>query len=143
MRGVERAGGVLENNLPLPTQADKCRASGAGDSLALEAHFARARVLQADERSPERALSTAAFAYEPDRGAATDRQIHPIDGAQEPLPRKLVVPDEADGLDQRFAHEALQQATSWSSAKDRSGGVSRQTPTANGQRGAKRQPEAP
>ncbi len=86
---VERAGWILEHDLPLPTQADKLRAPGAGDRLALEAHFAPARVLQADEGSPQRALSAAALPYEAERGAVADRKINAVDGAQQPFPRSL------------------------------------------------------
>ena len=107
---VERAGRILEHDLPLPTQADKLGASGASDRLALEAHFAPARVLQADEGSPEGALSAAALPDEAKRRAAADRKINAIDGAQKPFPRKLVMQGETDRFDDGLTHEALQQA---------------------------------
>ena len=108
---VERAGRVLEHDLPLASQADKFRAAGADDRFALEAHFASAWVLQADEGSPEGALSTAALPYEAEGAAAADREIDAVHGAQKPLPGKFVMPDETDRFDEGFAHEALQQAT--------------------------------
>jgi hypothetical protein len=107
---VERAGRVLEYDLPLPSQSDKFRASGSDDCLALKAHFARARVLQADKRLPEGTLSAAALPDQPERAAAADREVNAVDCAQKPLPGKLVVPDETDRFDESFAHEALQQA---------------------------------
>jgi hypothetical protein len=108
---VERAGRVLEHDLPLPAQANKLLAAGASDRLAREAHFAGAGVLQADERLPKSALSAAALPYEAERAAAPDRKINAVDGAQEPLPGKLVMTDDANRFDESFAHEALQQAT--------------------------------
>ena len=107
---VERAGRILEHDLPLPAQADKLRAPGASDRLALEAYFAPARVLQADEGSPEGALAAAALPDEAERGAAADRKIDAVDGAQKPFPRKPVMQGETDRFDDRLAHEALQQA---------------------------------
>jgi hypothetical protein len=101
----------LEHDLPLPSEADKFRATRAGDRLTLEAHFARTRVLQADERSSERALSAAALPYEAESAAAVDREINAVDGPQKPLPRNLEMPDQTDGLHKDFTHEALQQAT--------------------------------
>ena len=83
---------------------------GAGDRLALEAHFAPARALQADEGSPEGALAAAALPDEAERGAAADRKIDAVDGAQKPFPRKPVMQGETDRFDDRLAHEALQQA---------------------------------
>jgi hypothetical protein len=82
MRGLSAPEGSWNTICRCPAQADKFRASGAGDTLALEAHFTRARVLQADERSTQGALPTAALPNEPEGGAAADREIHAVDGAQ-------------------------------------------------------------
>ena len=82
--------------------------------LVTQRHAPRSWRLQREDRPSERALSTAALSDEAEGPAATNSEINAVDRAQQPLSGNLVMPDKTDCLDEGFAHEALQQATSWS-----------------------------
>jgi hypothetical protein len=108
---VERARRVLEHDLALSAEAHELGTGSARDGLTLEAHVSSARRLQANEHSSERALSASALADEPERAAADDCEVDPVDRAQDAFSRQLEMPSEVHRFHEGVAQEALQQAT--------------------------------
>ena len=108
---VERGERVLEDHLHAPAQRPQLRLAERRDVLPVELDAPGGRLVQADDRPPDRRLPAARLADEPERLAALDRQRDAVDGldvADVPVEHDPALDREVDleivDLDERLAH---------------------------------------
>ena len=98
---IERAVGVLENNLhPRPHRAQRPRVE-PGDLLAVEMDGPAGRLDQADQQPPQRRLPAAGFPHQPQGLAGADAEIHPVHRPQ----RHAAAPQERAGPDREMLRQ--------------------------------------
>ena len=130
---VERAEGVLEDDLHLPARRPQLGGGEAHDVAIAEADRAARRLVQAEDRPPERALPAAALADEAEGLARVELEAHAIDGAQpsrrppEPIALDREVLREVLDLEERsgFGHACASAAARSSSAATTMQAISR------------------
>jgi len=83
--GVQRGERVLEDDLDVLAEPFQSFAAGLGDVLAVEPDGARGRLVEPRERPSEGRLATAGLADDPERFALVEREVHAVDGVDEPL----------------------------------------------------------
>src|SRR5258706_9153284 len=100
---IERAVGVLEDDLQRAPPRAQRFAVQQREVLALEAHAARSRLDQPQRQAPGGGLAAARFAHESEGLARRDLEADAVDG-----------PDRAEMLDEVFRLEQLHEWTaSW------------------------------
>jgi hypothetical protein len=76
---VQRAVGVLEDDLDAPAHRPERRRRERGELLPLEAHRPAGRPLELENAAPCRGFAAAGLAHEPERLAAPDREADAVD----------------------------------------------------------------
>jgi hypothetical protein len=133
---IERAVGVLEDDLHLPAQGTNFTFLEVGNFFIVEPYFPCAWLEEAQQQPADGGLAAARFADQGQRLAFGELQAHAVDR----LHRQEML-DEVFRAQERAHSGALQHATKWLAVISSSCGISfLQRSTANGQRGWKRQP---
>ena len=119
---IERAVGVLENDLHLAAQFRRHRAVGDVDLDAVDEQFARCRRVDQRDDAGERRLAAAAFADDRQRLALLDREVdalHGMHGARlgKQAAADMVVAHDVAAFEDDFAHTPTPGTVSSSSTK--------------------------
>ena len=130
---IERAIGVLEDDLHLAAHLRRHRAVGDVDLLAVDEQFARGRRVDQRDDAGERRLAAAAFADDRQRLALLDREadaLHGMHGARlgEQAAADMVVAHDVAAFEDDLAHTPTPGTVSSSSTKPVM--VGRRSPTA-------------